>query len=165
MSDGAHARAETVSAHEAFQMKGGKRRRHKRQGSTKDQLKFIAGYWKQEKWMLLSGFIFLLLGQASDFIAPLYMGFAIDKIEQAKFDEIGPLCLQLFAIVVVSGIFQGLRAQNFHQMSEEIATKLRLDLYSSILNKDIEFFENNRTGDLLSRLNSDTTTIQDNMTT
>jgi ABC-type bacteriocin/lantibiotic exporter with double-glycine peptidase domain len=33
-------------------------------------------------------------------------------------------------------------------MSERIAKNLRRDFYDSVLNKDVEFFEHNRTGDL-----------------
>lgn len=33
-------------------------------------------------------------------------------------------------------------------MSERIARELRLDFYQSLLSKDVEFFESNRTGDL-----------------
>jgi hypothetical protein len=36
-------------------------------------------------------------------------------------------------------------------MSEKIAVKLRKDFYDSVINKDVEFFENNRTGDLRKR--------------
>jgi len=83
----------------------------------------------------------------------------IDALEKGEFEQIGPLCYQLFLIVLVSGTFVGLRAQNFNWMSECIAVILRRDLYANIMNKDCEFFENNRTGDLLSRLNSDTAKI------
>jgi ABC-type bacteriocin/lantibiotic exporter with double-glycine peptidase domain len=33
-------------------------------------------------------------------------------------------------------------------MSERIARELRKDFYSSVLSKDVEFFEENRTGDI-----------------
>jgi ABC-type multidrug transport system fused ATPase/permease subunit len=48
-------------------------------------------------------------------------------------------------------------------LSEKIAKQLRYDLYSSVINKDIGFFDRNKTGDLLSRLNSDTAVIQDSL--
>lgn len=37
---------------------------------------------------------------------------------------------------------------------------IRKDLFSSIMSKDVEFFDKNRTGDLMSRLSSDIQTIQ-----
>ncbi len=63
-------------------------------------------------------------------------------------------------------------------MSERIAKSLRGDLYASILNKDIEFFDSRKTGDLrklnnlfllmlslVSRLGSDIAVVQEGMTT
>jgi len=45
-----------------------------------------------------------------------------------------------------------------------VAFHLRADLYNSIINKDVAFFDDRKTGDLLSRLNSDTSVIQDGLT-
>ena len=42
----------------------------------------------------------------------------------------------------------GIRARTFNAMSEKIALSLRRDYYTIVLNKDIEFFEANRTGEL-----------------
>ena len=36
----------------------------------------------------------------------------------------------------------------YNVMSERIAKALRLDLYSSLINKDVEFFDSRKTGDL-----------------
>ena len=49
----------------------------------------------------------------------------------------------------------GLRAATFNILSERIACNLRKDFYESIINKDIAFFDEKRTGELVSRLNSD----------
>ena len=48
-----------------------------------------------------------------------------------------------------------MRAAIFNILSERIARNLRRDFYDSILEKDITFFDARRTGDLVSRLNSD----------
>ena len=50
-------------------------------------------------------------------------------------------------------------------MSERIAKNLRKDFYDSITNKDIAFFDERRTGDLVSRLNSDIQVVQDTLST
>lgn len=96
---------------------------------------------------------------------PLFIGYVVSAIEKGDFDSVGLICIELFIIVFVCGIFVGLRAFNFNTMSERIARELRKDFYESVINKDVEFFENNRTGDLLSRLNSDTSVVQDSLST
>lgn len=103
--------------------------------------------------------ISLILGQTADFISPLYIGRITTVIEKGEFDKVGPIVWELFAIVFVAGIFVGIRARTFNAMSEKIALSLRRDYYTIVLNKDIEFFEANRTGELLSRLNSDVAVI------
>ena len=46
--------------------------------------------------------IALVLGSASDFVVPLYIGWVIDKLEVNDFDGVKELCLQLLIIVLVS---------------------------------------------------------------
>lgn len=87
------------------------------------------------------GMVYLFLGSAADFVVPLYIGFVISAIEKNELDRVGPICWQLFAIVIGSGVFVTLRAVSFNTMSEKIAEALRRDFYESILNKDVEFFE------------------------
>lgn len=58
-----------------------------------------------------------------------------------------------------------IRGYLFNMISERIALHLRRDLYISILNKDVGFFDARKTGDFLSRLSSDTSVIQDGLST
>jgi len=50
-------------------------------------------------------------------------------------------------------------------MSERISKNIRTDYYTSVINQDVAFFDDRRTGDLLSRLNSDIQIIQDGLST
>lgn len=59
----------------------------------------------------------------------------------------------------------GLRASTFNILSERISMTVKHDYYESIINKDIAFFDSKRTGDLVSRLNSDIQVIQDTLGT
>lgn len=58
-----------------------------------------------------------------------------------------------------------MRAYTFNLLAEKIARNLRKDFFHSIINKDVAFFDERRTGDLLSRMNSDTQVIQDTLAT
>ena len=48
-----------------------------------------------------------------------------------------------------------MRAAIFNILSERVARNLRKDFYTAVINKDIGFFDERRTGDLVSRLNAD----------
>ena len=56
-----------------------------------------------------------------------------------------------------------MRAAIFNILSERIARNLRKDFYSCVINKDIGFFDERRTGDLVSRLNADIQVVQDSL--
>ena len=58
-----------------------------------------------------------------------------------------------------------MRAAIYNILSERIARNLRRDFYNSLIEKDIAFFDSKRTGDLISRLNSDIGVIQDTLGT
>jgi len=67
-------------------------------------------------------------------------------------------------VVVFSALANAFRSFIFHGMSERVARNLRDDFYTSIVNKDIAFFDERKSGDLLSRLNSDIQVIQEALT-
>lgn len=56
------------------------------------------------------------------------------------------------------------RVYIFRYASERIANRLRIELYSKLLGYNLTFFDRQRTGDLLSRLSSDTQLIAKAMT-
>lgn len=58
-------------------------------------------------------------------------------------------------IVLVSGICVGIRSIIFNILGERISRNLRKEYFDKILRKDIEFFDGQKTGFIISRLNSD----------
>ena len=97
----------------------------------------------------------LLGGQLSDLTVPMFIGQVINLLQKEKYDEIGDLCLMLIGVVVFSGICVFFRAAIFNIMSERIARNLRKNFYESMIRKDISFYDDHKTGYLVSRLNSD----------
>ena len=53
----------------------------------------------------------------------------------------------------------------FGLTGERIGNSLRRRLFSSLINKDVEFYDANRTGELLSRISSDTQVVNEGLTT
>jgi ABC-type multidrug transport system fused ATPase/permease subunit len=82
-----------------------------------------------------------------------------------KYDDVGQLCLYMLCVILFSGVCVGIRAGTFNVLSERIARNLRKDFYGQVVDKDIAFFDTNRTGELVSRLNSDVQVIQDTLGT
>ena len=71
------------------------------------------------------------------------------------------VALILFGLFFAQGIFSYFRSLLFLIVGQRVVAKLRQDLYQSIIYKTIDFFDRSRTGDLVSRLNSDCLLIQD----
>jgi ABC-type multidrug transport system fused ATPase/permease subunit len=112
-------------------------------------------YAKKEWLLFLFGTITLFGGNVGDLVIPYYVGLFTDRISTKKYEEVYSLCWQLILINLGASICVLIRGTIFNLMSERIAKSLRLDLYASIMNKDVEFFDSRKTGDLLSRLGSD----------
>ena len=80
-------------------------------------------------------------------------------------DKIDQYCLGMLVLVLVSGICVFIRGATFNTLSEKIAQYLRYDLFFFLINKDISFFDENKTGEILSRISSDTSVVQDGLST
>lgn len=96
---------------------------------------------------------------------PMGVQWMVDAITGVEtrwsFDQAALLLLAAFAIQSVFGM---LRAWLFTVAGERVVTRLRLDLYRALVSKDIAFFDATRTGELTSRLSSDTTVLQNTVT-
>ena len=64
-------------------------------------------------------------------------------------------------IAFISAFSTLLREIIFSITSERIGRSLRATFYKTILKKDVAFYDNFRTGEMLSRLGSDTQAVQD----
>lgn len=69
----------------------------------------------------------------------------------------------MIPIVVGSAIFTWVRGTTFNTMGEKIAKEIRYDLFYFTINKDVTFFDENKTGAILSRISADTSIIQEGL--
>ena len=81
-----------------------------------------------------------------------------DKVHQVKTLE--RHFAALFGVAVALGVFSAARFYVVSWLGERITTDLRNALYSHVLAQSPEFFETAQTGEVLSRLNVDTTLVQ-----
>jgi len=78
---------------------------------------------------------------------------------------INEYCLAMIVIVIISSLGVWLRAVTFNTISEKIAQFLRYDLFMHLITKDVGFFDEHKTGDILSRMASDITVVQSGLGT
>ena len=68
--------------------------------------------------------------------------------------------LELFAVAVALGLFSAARFYLVSWLGERITADLRHAVYSHVLRQSPQFFETTQTGEVLSRLTTDTTLVQ-----
>jgi ATP-binding cassette, subfamily B, bacterial len=135
------------------------------------------------------GFIFLILSQITSMSIPLLMGQMVgaivspqkavsqglnsmpsngisQKIEHILNPNAAQLTLNdvtiLFVVLLIlQAIFSFIRVYTFTKVSEQSMRDLRKTLYTKIITLPIPFFEKNRVGELMSRITTDITQLQD----
>lgn len=103
----------------------------------------------------------LLLSTGIGLLLPLYVGQAVDGIKgPEQLQALDSVAIQLLGLFFIMGLATTARAWLFTVAGERIVTALRNRLYERLLAQDLSFFDSEKTGDLLSRLGSDTTVLQ-----
>jgi len=111
------------------------------------------------RWLAL-GTLCLLLAGGSMLVYPQAIRMIIDGAVEHGMDVVNRAALIMLGVFVVQGIAVAGRFYLFTTAGERIVARLREQLYRSIIGQEIAFFDSRRTGELISRLASDTTVIQ-----
>ncbi len=118
-------------------------------------------FFKPYKFRLLFAFLALTVAAAAALALPLTIRQLIDQgfsiQQQAAVDRYFGL---LAALVVIFAVFAALRFYSVMWLGERIVADIRSALFRHILQMDPLFFETTRTGEVLSRLTTDTTLVQ-----
>lgn len=109
--------------------------------------------------------LFLVLAAAATLAFPLALRFLIDsglaptgRGEQAM--ALTGHFASLFGVAVALGIFSAMRFYLVSWLGERVTADLRNAVYSHVLRQSPQFFETTQTGEVLSRLTTDTTLVQ-----
>jgi ABC transporter fused permease/ATP-binding protein len=110
---------------------------------------------------LLLGTLFLLIGSGASLIYPQGIRAVIDgALGGTSTAAIDRVALGMAALSLVFGVSIALRFVLFTLAGERVVSRLREQLYRSIIDQEIGFFDARRTGELTSRLASDTGVLQ-----
>lgn len=121
---------------------------------------------RPEFFLLALAFAFMVASEASHLCIPLLLANAYDDLVDPAIpnDERMSAINEMFFWVLIihgSGMFLSFaRSAMMGIAGERVVARLRNRLYASILAQEIGFFDEHRTGELVSRLGSDTTLVQ-----
>ncbi|MBM3920360.1 MAG: ABC transporter ATP-binding protein [Sphingomonadales bacterium] len=115
-----------------------------------------------DRWMLALGTLFLAVTAGTALLFPDLLGKMVDVYTDVnKLQESAMAFLYLF---LAQALFSFLRIGLYVRVAENLTAVLRNRLYKSVLLQNMDFFHQNRTGDLLSRFTADIGQIQDTFT-
>lgn len=127
----------------------------------KSNFQRLYGIARPEIKSLLWGLFFLIISSVAGLVYPQLVRWMVDNVLQTKKSELLlPVVGALFFAFALQGISASIRYYIFSMTGERIVLKLRKQLYEKILTQEVAFFDFNRTGELMSRLASDCTTLQ-----
>ena len=115
------------------------------------------------KFHFVFGLLFLVFSSSLLLTFPFVAGKLIDTAsgEEWIFSDINSIALILLGILFVQSVFSFFRVWFFAKVSERSMRDIRLALYSRMVNLPMTFFDKRRTGELISRITSDVSLLQD----
>jgi ATP-binding cassette subfamily B multidrug efflux pump len=117
--------------------------------------KFIR-YFKPYKWHVAFGILFIAVSMAFGLLIPYLVGQAIDDISrEVTREKIIYYPLAILAISLLSGFFLFWQRRLLINASRHIEYDMRRDFYAALVDQPLEFFQNNRVGDLMARATND----------
>jgi ATP-binding cassette subfamily B protein len=130
----------------------------------------LAALARPELCTIILATISLGVTSAANLAIPLLTGRMLDAATASAGYEAGIMKLNesiglMGVIFAISGVFTVSRAALFSVAGERVSARLRLQLFQSLCNLDIAFYDSARSGELINRLSSDCTLLQDAVTT
>ena len=117
------------------------------------------------KWLAL-GLVLLALSLTPYLLLPVVFGRILDSLENGdsadeRRREMDGYVVFLLVVLAIGSLFAMARSFIFNTAGERVVARLRIQLFNAILSQEIGLFDKRKTGELLSRLSSDTTSLQD----
>lgn len=124
----------------------------------------IFRFVKPYRGLFLIGLVFLALSQVTMMSFPLLIREIVAVLEKKSQFTLDHVLMALFAVLIGQALFSFGRIYYFTRVSERTMADVRRSLYSKIVTLPIRFFEQRRVGELMSRMTSDVTQLQDVLT-
>jgi ATP-binding cassette subfamily B protein len=125
--------------------------------------RFILPY----KWLFLLGISSLFLSSLTLLSFPYFAGMLLDLASGKQveyFTSIHQVALVLILILFLQSIFSFTRVYTFSVTSERTLADLRQAIFRKMIWSPLSFFDNRRVGELMSRITSDVSQLQDTFT-
>jgi hypothetical protein len=140
-----------------------------------EECNYKAGWWDllhlvtPDLHLIAAAFVFLLAAALMQVYIPRLTGKALDELVDGESSSTSDwshskfvsIIKQLVVASILGGVFAGIRGSIFTLIGGRVNVRLRVRLLESLLKQEIGFFDLTKTGDITSRLCSDTTLVGD----
>lgn len=124
-------------------------------------LKYLLPYLRRYKWKYIAGAIFLLFSNAFRIANPKVVQYAIDYLKNDfVLSQLGFYTILVVVLAIFEGIFTFLMRKSMIVASREIENDMRNTFFGKLLELNPSFFQNNPTGDIMSRATNDLSAVR-----
>lgn len=107
----------------------------------------------------------MFIGAVGDFLFPDLIGRIINAMRSEDDDMVRNTLFFWIGVILVGAIGTAINNILFGMVAEKIGDSIRKKLFAKLIHLDTAFYDEARTGDLLSRLTSDTQVVQEGLST
>ena len=148
---------------------------------TKESIQKAKGiftYLKPYRGAYLIGWFFLVLSTSAGLLFPFLMGqllgggstsatptSAADSVQLINLKNINTVAIVLFILFGVQSVFSYFRVVIFTNVTENALRDIRKSAFDKLIFMPMDFFNQNKVGELTSRISSDITQLQDTLKT
>lgn len=133
-------------------------RRNDKQSGPRATFRQLLPFIFEQRGMLTFVIVLSVFGAAASLGQPVLVGQVITRVQASE--PLGWLLWALVSLVIISALLNGYQHYLLQRMGEGVVLSSRRKLISRILNLPISEFDRRRTGDLVSRVGSDTTLLR-----
>ncbi|MBL1281529.1 MAG: ATP-binding cassette domain-containing protein [Fluviicola sp.] len=156
-----------------------KKKKEKRIKLSKESIqkaKRIFTYMRPYRGIFAIGWVFLVLSSLIGLLFPLLLGQLLGGdsggessmsglFEKMNINNVNKFALALFIIFALQSVFSFFRVVLFTNVTENTLRDIRKDAFSRLIYMPMDFFNQNKVGELTSRIASDITQIQSTLQT
>jgi ATP-binding cassette subfamily B multidrug efflux pump len=131
-----------------------------------EEIKKFARYYGPYKLHFVFGVLFIFLGMLFGLYVPWLIGNAVDDMRIGVYNgsltslRVGGHILVILCVSLTSGTFLFWQRRLLINASRHIEYDMRRDFYSALVGQPLEFFQNNRVGDLMARATNDLAAVR-----
>ncbi|SFT35752.1 ABC-type multidrug transport system, ATPase and permease component [Lishizhenia tianjinensis] len=157
--------------------KKGKREKVKLSKESVQKAKGIFSYLKPYSFVFAIGWICLVLSSLSGLAFPYLMGQLLggestetptnmaDTVSLINLDNVNDVALLLLVLFGAMSVFSFFRVVLFTNVTENTLRDIRNDAFSKLIYMPMDFFNQNKVGELTSRVSNDITQVQETLRT